>query len=238
MINSRERQLEETLSILGFTNALRALDLVKSEMCIEKGFKRYDGSHFYYHCVDVAQELLNFGIRDEDIIVAALLHDIVEDVKGFTVKMIEEKFNSNVATMVDLVSKKPDVNYKITENMEKYLYDISNNIGAALIKTADRMNNFGTLKDAPLKQRMKQALETSTFFIPFFKKCRNKYPRYSRIFVKAKIQTSPLIYEIEDHDRDVTALENKIKYLESKLKEAQAMGLFIDTNIPSKGIDK
>lgn len=48
---------------------IKALDLVRQEMCAEKGFKRYDGQDYYNHCVDVANTLISFCVKDEDAFV-------------------------------------------------------------------------------------------------------------------------------------------------------------------------
>lgn len=209
MATSRTRHLEETLSILKFDNALRAFDLVLKEMCAEKGFKRHNGTHYYFHLVDVAQKLINFGIRDEDIITAALLHDIVEDVPDFTIELIQKLFNPRVAHIVNLVTKKPGLNYKIPEILIDYLEKISEDYGAALVKTADRMHNFGTLKDASPEKKLRQALETEQYFIPFFKKCRKQYPRYAAFFFEAKTQIEPHLWAIKEHDVEVKRLETE-----------------------------
>lgn len=75
--------------------AIKALDLVREEMCVEKGFKRDNGTDYYNHCVDVANTLISFGIKDEDVICAALLHDIIEDVEGYREITIAKMFNPN-----------------------------------------------------------------------------------------------------------------------------------------------
>ena len=62
---------------------MAALDLVMKEMCAIRGFRRFDGSDFYMHCVDVANFLISYGITDRDAIVGALLHDMIEDVECF-----------------------------------------------------------------------------------------------------------------------------------------------------------
>ena len=64
-LSSRTKHLKRTLTILKYENAYKALDLVIKEMCVDKGFSRHNGKHYYHHLVDVAQLLLNFGIKDE-----------------------------------------------------------------------------------------------------------------------------------------------------------------------------
>ena len=49
------------------SNALKALDLITNVMCVENGFQRDDGSDYYTHCVGVANTLLSYGIKDENL---------------------------------------------------------------------------------------------------------------------------------------------------------------------------
>lgn len=216
MASSRVRHLEMTLSILEFKHALRAFDLMKREMCKEKGYVRHNGTHYYYHLVDVAQKLLNFGIRDEVTIVAALLHDYIEDVPGITLQFVEQEFGTEVGYIVDLLTKKPGVDYKNPANLQEYLEAISKDMRASLIKTADRMHNFGSLKDASPEKKLRQAIETENYFIPFFKVCRNLYPRYAAFFFEAKTQIEPHLWEIKAHHEEVNSLLRRIEELENK----------------------
>ena len=55
------------------SKAIKALDLVWKEMCVEKGFRRDNGTDYYNYCVDVVNTLISFCIKDEDVICAALL---------------------------------------------------------------------------------------------------------------------------------------------------------------------
>jgi GTP pyrophosphokinase len=221
MSESRARLFEQRMADAGQEMTLRALDMVKEEMCAAKGFSRHDGTDYYNHCIDVAQDLYNHGIRDQDILSAALLHDIPEDVDGITLRMIEDKFNRNVAKMVDLVTKEKGVNYKHGDLLKVlYLDPILNNPGAALIKTSDRKHNFSTLRDASPEKKIRQAIETEKFFFPFFKEAMNKYPRYSSYFLTAKTNIKPHLMEIIEHYEEVNALNARIAELEAKLSVA------------------
>ena len=215
MSESRVNHFERELSILNFNNALRALDWVKTEMCSEKGFSRHDGSHYYHHLVAVAQDLLDAGIRKEEIITAALLHDSVEDIDEATCLMIKDKFGERVANIVMLVTKSKNVDYKVGENMQSYLDNILQDCEASLLKTADRKHNFGTLKDATPEKKLRQATETETYFIPFFKACRNKYPRYAGYFFAAKTTIEPHLWEIKEHYEEVATLKKAIEELKN-----------------------
>ncbi|MNJ90132.1 Bifunctional (p)ppGpp synthase/hydrolase relA [compost metagenome] len=214
MSKSRVAFLELCLSQQGFHKALEAFDLMKEEMCSEKGYSRHDGSHYYYHLVDVTQILFNYGVRDQTTLIASLLHDYAEDVPGVTIKMIEQKFGYEVAKVVQLVTKVDGINYKQSENIVNYLSEILKDSRAALIKTADRMHNFSTLKDATAEKKMKQAFETKEFFYKFFKDARNLYPRYAHFFYAAKTAIKPHLDEIEEHYKETIDLKEKIKELE------------------------
>ncbi len=203
-LTSRVRQFEKDLTRLGHNSALKAFDLMVSEMCSEKGFSRHNGEHYYIHLVDVAQDLLNHGVLYEPCIIAALLHDYMEDVKGVTFKTVEFMFNSEVANIVDLLTKRGHLDYKEEDNMKNYLFDIGNNVWASLIKTSDRKHNFSTLKDATIEKRMKQAVETETHFIPAFREWRERYPRYINFFLSASKSIKPHLDSIKElHDLHV-----------------------------------
>lgn len=199
-----ERKLKDIFGINSM--ALKALDLVCETMNKENGFLRDDGQSFYNHCIIVALTLLNHGIYIENIICAALLHDIVEDVPEYTVKTLEIMFNQEVAHMVDLLTKKKDINYHISDNLKVYLDGIETNVGTALIKTADRMHNMMTLKNKSLASKYKKALETEKFYMPRFKSWRKIFPRYEDLFLDARNSIEPLIFEFKNINSQMNQL--------------------------------
>lgn len=210
MGESRVVFLEQCLSNLGYDNALRAMDWMMEEMSANKGFVRHDGSHYYYHLIDTTQDLFNHGIKNEDILIAMLAHDAAEDIPGVTIRMIEDKFNSNVATMVDFVTKKKGVDYKSGDVIDvSYLRPMLQNVGSCLLKASDRKHNFSTLRDATPEKRLRQAVETEKYFIPFFKEARNKYPRYAGYFYSAKTAIEPHLWAIKDHHEEITRLKEE-----------------------------
>ncbi len=224
MLSSRTKFLMQNLKILGCTRAIKALKLVINEMNAENGFARHDGSHYYYHLVDVTQILINFGVRDENIIIAALLHDYVEDVPDVTIKMVRNLFNKEVADMVSLLTKDKTINYhEDKESMKKYLDKIFKNEGAALIKVADRIHNATSMRsDTKFEHKMRQVENTKEFFIPFFKRCRNEYPEYAHFFFQAKTIVEPLLFEIEEENKlrlSLLEANSRIMELESRLGE-------------------
>lgn len=214
--------LERRLATLFGINskAIKALDLVREEMCVEKGFKRDNGTDYYNHCVDVANTLISFEIKDEDVICAALLHDIIEDVEGYRRVTIAKMFNDNVARLVMLVTKKEGVDYKKPEAIKEYLDAISTDMNSAAIKTADRMHNMMTLDEKTFEARYRKAMETKTYYLPFFKQCRYMYPRYENLFYAARAEIEPLIFHIESFYTEIQKQENEIRELRQKLENS------------------
>lgn len=195
--------------------AIRALDLIREEMCAEKGFKRDNGTDFYNHCVDVANTLISFGITDEDVICAALLHDIIEDVEGYRRITIARMFNENIARLVMLVTKEHGVDYKQPEAINRYLEGILSDMNAAAIKTADRMHNMMTLEEKSFEARYRKAMETKTYYLPFFKQSRYMYPRYENLFYAARAEIEPLIFHIESFYQEILRLNGEIEALKA-----------------------
>lgn len=200
--------------------AIKALDLVREEMCVEKGFKRDNGTDYYNHCVDVANTLISFCIKDEDVICAALLHDIIEDVEGYRDVTIAKMFNSNVARLVMLVTKEEGVDYKQPEAIKKYLHDISTDMNAAAIKASDRMHNMMTLEEKTFEARYRKAMETKTYYLPFFKQCRSMYPRYENLFYAARAEIEPLIFHIESFYKEIQKQQTEIEKLRQQIENS------------------
>lgn len=221
-LSSRTIHLKRTLSILGLTDAYKALDLMIEEMNAQNGFARHNGAHYYYHLVDVTQLLLNFGIKDENTLIAALLHDYIEDVEGITKKHIEAQFNHDVAEIVDLLTKDKSINYhENPEAMQAYLDRILLNPKASLVKTADRINNFQTLRNSSLSHRARQLDNTLTYYIPFFKACRNRHVEHESIYFQAKTMIEPIAFEIERYLNDIKKKDDEIKHLRKQLEQKQ-----------------
>jgi|GEM_PF-872906 len=216
---ARVAQLKNDLKQLNYNNALRALYWMIETMNANNNYMRHDGSHYYYHLVDTAQDLLNHGIRNESIITACILHDSIEDIPEVDYYLIEDQYGKDVAHLVLSVTKQDDIDYKIEENLKDYLNNILICLGACLIKAADRKHNFSTLNESNRKHEMKQVKETEEFYIPFFKQARKKYPDYSAYFHSVKTSIMPHLLRIKKAYKDEAKLKEKIKELEHKLNQ-------------------
>lgn len=216
--SSVHKLLEQKLTVLDFTNSLKALDVVVKEMSAEKGFSRHNGEDYYEHLIEVTNLLLNHGYREEHLLTSALLHDIVEDVEGYTLKMVREDFGDIVADTVGAVTKKPGIDYKENhEEMENYLHNIYLSRYASLVKTADRIHNFITLGGSSIKHRQAQVDNTLEHFIPFFKACRQFYVRDASFFYEAKMIIEPIAIEIGRNNKKIQELEDRVKEQNSLL---------------------
>ena len=136
------------------------------------GQLRRSGEPYIIHPIAVADILVNFGM-DYQSLVAALLHDVVEDT-GNTLDELKAEFGGEVAVLVDGVTKlghlqlseKDSREEQQAENISKMLLAMSKDIRVIVIKLADRLHNMRTLEYvAPQKQRDK-ALETLEIFAP------------------------------------------------------------------------
>lgn len=135
------------------------------------GQLRRSGEPYIIHPIAVANILADLGM-DYQSLVAALLHDVVEDT-DCTIEQLTREFGGEVATLVDGVTKLGKVNFsreskeeQQAENVRKMLLAMSKDIRVIIVKLADRLHNMRTLEFVdPQKQRDK-ALETLEIFAP------------------------------------------------------------------------
>jgi GTP pyrophosphokinase len=131
--------------------------------------KRRDGSPYVTHCVATAEIIVDHGM-DEDSVVAALLHDVIEDT-SLTYDDVKKQFGAAVAGIVEGVTKLTRVQYtsheeEQAENLRKMLIAMANDIRVIMIKMADRLHNMRTLEfQTPEKQLLKSA-ETMEIYAP------------------------------------------------------------------------
>lgn len=134
-----------------------------------QGQVRSSGDPYISHPLAVASILLDYCM-DTDTIVAALLHDVVEDT-DISLEEIRKKFGDDVALMVDGVTKIGQVplnskEEQQAENIRKILMAMSKDIRVIIIKLADRLHNMRTLDARPPHKQRKTSLETMNFYAP------------------------------------------------------------------------
>jgi GTP pyrophosphokinase len=132
--------------------------------------KRESGDPFFSHPVEVAGILTQFKF-DHLTIVAALLHDTVEDTVA-TLEEIQDNFGEKVAYVVDGVTKLSKLplkteNAEQAENFRKLVLAMANDIRVLFVKLADRLHNMRTLRYIQdLQRRQKIARETLEIYAP------------------------------------------------------------------------
>ncbi len=162
--------LEDKLKLLGHpVDLVRIRSAYEMAKAAHEGQKRKDGSPYVSHCVAAADIAVDMGL-DEDSIVAALLHDTIEDT-AVTHDELAKQFGSTVADLVEGVTKLTRVQYtskedEQMENLRKMLLAMAKDIRVILIKIADRLHNMRTMAyQSPEKQRSK-SLETMEIYAP------------------------------------------------------------------------
>ncbi len=132
--------------------------------------KRASGDPYFSHPIEVAGLMTDLKL-DQETIMTALLHDTVEDTLT-TVEEIEKLFGTDVAVMVDGVTKLSKIeaqteDERAAENLRKFLLAMSNDVRVLLVKLADRLHNMRTLhyiKSPEKRQRI--ARETMDIYAP------------------------------------------------------------------------
>ena len=134
-----------------------------------EGVRRRSGEPYLLHPIAVAKiviEEIGLGVKS---VVAALLHDVVEDTE-YTVEDMERIFGPKIASMVDGLTKMSGVfNADTSEQAEyfrKVLLTLSDDVRVILIKIADRLHNMRTLGAMPLNKQIKITGETIYLFAP------------------------------------------------------------------------
>ncbi|MFQ5666182.1 MAG: RelA/SpoT family protein [Candidatus Binatia bacterium] len=136
---------------------------------VHKGQRRASGEPYLTHPLEVAGVIADLKL-DVPSVVTGLLHDTVEDTLA-TLEEIEEKFGTEIATLVDGVTKISQINFtsreqKQAENFRKMILAMARDIRVILVKLADRTHNMRTLAHLPTERQHDIAQETVDIYAP------------------------------------------------------------------------
>ena len=223
-----DAQFEDLLKKIQAGSHHMDLDRIRAayEMAKEahEGQKRKDGNPYITHCVATADICCDNGL-DEDSIVSALLHDVIEDTK-VTHAEIAKKFGPQVADIVEGVTKLTRVQYtskedEQMENLRKMLMAMSKDIRVILIKIADRTHNMRTMAyQSPEKQRQK-SLETMEIYAPISHRLGMQKSKW-------ELEDLSLQYLDPDGYREI------MKTLDSKMPELEAFMTSMENKMNSR----
>ncbi len=133
------------------------------------GQKRKSGENYITHPLHAASYLADYEL-DHETIMAAILHDVVEDTE-ISLADLEKNFGKKVSELVDGVSKLDRINFDSKEeadaaNLRKMILSMSNDIRVLLIKLADRRHNLSTISVLENKKAKRIARETLEIYAP------------------------------------------------------------------------
>ena len=144
----------------------KAYELAKKA---HKDQKRESGEPYIIHPLNVCMNLTMFK-ADGATLCAGLLHDVVEDTE-FTLKDIEKQFGTDVAHLVDGVTKISNLHFDTKEdasnaNIRRIINSLNDDVRIIIIKLCDRLHNMQTLQYKAPEKQIRSANETLNIFVP------------------------------------------------------------------------
>ena len=130
---------------------------------------RESGEPYIIHPINVCMNLIEFQ-ADGASLCAGLLHDVVEDTE-FTIEDIEREFGSDVAKLVDGVTKISNLHYNTKDdatnaNIRRLINSLNEDVRIIIIKLCDRLHNIHTLEHKEPHKQIRTAEETLSIFVP------------------------------------------------------------------------
>ena len=169
IINRYRRLLRKAKPILNEGDAKLIKKAFTISMEAHKDMRRKSGEPYIFHPLSVAEicvEEIGLGTTS---IVAALLHDVVEDT-DIQLRELQQIFGTKTAKIIDGLTKIKGVfEYGTSaqaENFRKMLFTLSEDVRVILIKLADRLHNMRTLESMPRNKQLRVASETIYLYAP------------------------------------------------------------------------
>lgn len=204
-IVSRYRKLMRSVRPLMKDNDAKQVRLAfNTALEAHKEMRRKSGEPYIFHPIAVAQICVEEIGLGPTAVIAALLHDVVEDT-DMELKDIEKLFGIKVAKIIDGLTKISGVfqhgSSQQAENFRKMLLTLSEDVRVILIKIADRLHNMRTLESMPRNSQLKISSETIFLYAPLAH-------RLGLYTIKTELEDLYLKYTEPDIYRDIA---NKIQ---------------------------
>ena len=205
-----------------------------------EGQMRQSGEPYITHPIAVARILVELGM-DTETICAGLLHDVVEDTAS-TLDEIKKMFGSDVALMVDGVTKLTKLSYsskeqRQAENVRKMLLAMAKDVRVIIVKLADRLHNMRTGEYWKEYKRREKALETMEVYAPLADRLGIRSIKEELEDISLRF-LDPIAYEEiermlklkkEERERFLDAIQEKIRERLNK----EGMKFFLQSRVKS-----
>lgn len=201
-----------------------------------KDQKRKTGEPYILHPIAVADIAVRELMLDANPVMAAFLHDVVEDNRNYTIADIRDAFGEDVAFLVRVVTKQKKEKYEESQQVDNYrqmLSSVEYDIRALLVKLADRLHNMRTLSSMRPDKQMKIAGETDYFYAPL----ANRLGLYN---VKIELENLSLRFRCPHEYDELASLiardeahqrERLSKFCEQIRAELDAAGIVADVYV-------
>jgi guanosine-3',5'-bis(diphosphate) 3'-pyrophosphohydrolase len=225
--------------------SIKAYNPRADEALIQKAFltaKKYhanqfrkSGEPFIMHPIEVAKILSNIEL-DQASIIAAILHDLVEDT-DFSIEKVKEEFGEEIANIINGVTKLEKIIFhskeeRQVENLRKMIIAMSEDVRIIIVKLADRLHNMRTLSSLSKEKIQLKSLETLEVYAPIAHRLGISQIKseledlsfkflYPRQYVKIKKMLSEKVEERKE------LIDEAIETVKEKLNE---VGIFAEIN--------
>ena len=177
-----------------------------------EGQKRQTGEPYFIHPCAVVNILVDLGFDDVSTLVAAFLHDVLEDTP-VTSDELEQKFGKEVLELVEGVTKLDKIKFvsaedEQAENLRKMFFAMAKDYRVIIIKLADRLHNMRTLDALKPEKQIKIATQSLKIYAPLA-------GRLGLSFVKCELEDLVMRYLYPDDYYEL------VEFIKTKSKERQ-----------------
>lgn len=177
-----------------------------------EGQKRQTGEPYFIHPCAVVNVLVDLGFDDVSTLVAAFLHDVLEDTP-VTSDELEQKFGKEVLELVEGVTKLDKIKFvsaedEQAENLRKMFFAMAKDYRVIIIKLADRLHNMRTLDALKPEKQIKIATQSLKIYAPLA-------GRLGLSFVKCELEDLAMRYLYPDDYYEL------VEFIKTKSKERQ-----------------